>query len=94
MEEFMLPCLNKELFGLACPGCGAQRALVMVLQGEFLAALKMYPAIYSIFILLGFLLFNLFVKFRNDWTFKAILFGLNAVIIIAAYFYKMKFIFN
>lgn len=94
MEEFMLPCLNKQLFGLDCLGCGAQRAFVLVIQGNFAAAFKMYPAIYSLLLLLVFLVFNLFVKFKNQWLVKAGLIALNAVIIIAAYVYKMSFLFN
>lgn len=94
MEEFMLPCLNKQLFGLDCLGCGAQRAFVLVIQGNFAAAFKMYPAIYSLLLLLVFLVFNLFVKFKNQWLVKAGLIAVNAVIIIAAYVYKMSFLFN
>lgn len=94
MEEFLLPCLNKQLFGFDCLGCGAQRALVLVFKGEFLSAFKMYPAIYTILLLLLFLLVNLFVKFRGDWHIKAGLIILNAVIIITAYLYKVSFLFN
>ncbi len=94
MEEFLLPCLNKQLFGFDCLGCGAQRALVLVLKGEFVSAFKMYPAIYSILLLLLFLVVNLFVKFKGDWYIKAGLIILNAVIIITAYMYKVSFIFN
>ena len=31
----MLPCLNKTLLGVECTGCGAQRAVVLLFQGEF-----------------------------------------------------------
>jgi len=94
MEEFLLPCLNKQLFGFDCLGCGAQRALVLIFKGEFISAFKMYPAIYTILLLLLFLLVNLFVKFRGDWHVKAGLIILNAVIIITAYIYKVSFLFN
>jgi hypothetical protein len=94
MEELMLPCLNKQLLGFDCLGCGAQRSLVMVLQGNFSAAFKMYPAIYTILLLLLFLIFNLFVKFRGDWYIKAGLIIFNAFVIITAYLYKVSFIFN
>lgn len=94
MEEFLLPCLNKQLFGFDCLGCGAQRALVLVLKGKFSSAFKMYPAIYTILLLLIFLISNLFIKFRGDWYVKAGLIILNAFIIIIAYFYKISFIFN
>lgn len=94
MEEFMLPCLNKQMFGIDCLGCGAQRAFVLVLQGEFSAALKMYPAIYTILVLLLYVLINLFLKFRHDWSIKIGLILVNALIIIASYAFKMNQIFN
>ena len=94
MEEFMLPCLNKQLFGIDCLGCGAQRAFVMVFRGEFGAAFKMFPAIYPILLLLIFLLSNLFFKFKGDWYVKAGLIIISAVTIIGAYFYKMSFLIN
>lgn len=56
MEEYMLPCLNKKYLGFECLGCGIQRAIALILQGEFIAAFKMYPAIYTLillFVLIG-----------------------------------------
>lgn len=94
MEEFMLPCLSKQLFGIDCPGCGAQRAFLLVFKGEFLAAFKMFPAVYSLIILVFFLILNLFVKFKHDWLLKIGLIILNAVIIITAYFIKMSHFYN
>lgn len=94
MEEFMLPCLNKKLFGFDCLGCGAQRAFVLVFEGNFPAAFKMYPAIFTLQLLLVFLIFNLFVKFKFDWHIKAGLIILNAAIIIVSYLYKISFLFN
>lgn len=90
MEEFMLPCLNKQLFGLDCLGCGAQRALILVFHGEFNQALKMYPAIYSLLFLLSFLVSNLFIKFKYDRFLKLGLIILNALIIITSYFFKIS----
>lgn len=94
LEEYMLPCLNKTLFGVECTGCGAQRAVVLLFQGEFSKAFFMYPAVYSLALLLGFLLFNLFFKFRYDYSIKMGLILLNAIIIAGAYIIKMIYIFN
>jgi hypothetical protein len=94
MEEFMLPCLNKQLFGIDCLGCGAQRAFVLVFQGEFTAAFGMFPAIYPIILLLFFLIINLFFKFKGDWYVKAGLIIVSATTVIAAYLYKMSFLIN
>ncbi|GAA4647725.1 DUF2752 domain-containing protein [Pontixanthobacter gangjinensis] len=90
----MLPCLNKSLFGLDCTGCGAQRAAVLLFQGHFKDAFFMYPAIYSLALLLLFLVFNLFYKFKNDYKLKIVLIIINAVVIAGAYIIKMFFILN
>ena len=67
MEGYMLPCLNKKLFGIECPGCGAQRSISLLFHGEFVEALQMYPATFTIIPLLGFLLADNFynIKYAN-----------------------------
>lgn len=47
----MLPCLSKKLFGFDCLGCGFQRSVSLLFQGEFIEAFYMYPAIYSLILL-------------------------------------------
>jgi hypothetical protein len=64
LKDYMLPCFSKQLFGVECPGCGIQRAVLLLFQGEFLAAFKMYPAIYPILALFGFLLADQFFKIK------------------------------
>ncbi|MCW5515880.1 DUF2752 domain-containing protein [Muriicola sp. Z0-33] len=64
IEDYLLPCMSKQLLGMDCPGCGLQRAVVFLFQGEFLAAFKMYPAIYSILLLFGFLSLDFLFKIK------------------------------
>ena len=66
----MLPCFTKKLFGFDCPGCGLQRSLVHLAKGEFGAAFEMYPAIYPMLFLFGFLALSklLKIKFSNTIT--------------------------
>ncbi len=66
VEDYMLPCMTKQFLGFDCPGCGLQRSVLFLLQGDFMAAFKMYPAIYVILLLLGFLLLDNFVKVRHN----------------------------
>ena len=85
----MLPCLNKQLFGVECPGCGTQRAIAFLLEGEFYEAFKMFPAIYTLvlfFILLG---LHLMDKKRNYTKLVIASAFLNAVVILGAYFIKI-----
>lgn len=63
-EDYMLPCLNKKLFGFECMGCGLQRGLSLFFQGHFTEAFKMYPAIYTL-IPLGLVIASTFLfKFK------------------------------
>lgn len=64
LEDYMLPCLNKEFLGVECPGCGMQRAVVLLWEGEFTAAFFMYPALYTLIALFGFLLADQFFTIR------------------------------
>lgn len=88
-EDYMLPCLNKTLFGVECLGCGIQRATLLILQGEFIAAFKIYPAIYTLIVLSLFLIFNLFKKFKYDTNIRTGLIVLNVAIIIVSYIIKI-----
>lgn len=65
IEDFMLPCLNKKLFGFECMGCGMQRSLSLIIHGEFVAAFIMYPAIYFLIALFTCIGINIFFKFKH-----------------------------
>jgi len=88
LEEYMIPCLNKKLFGTDCLGCGAQRATAFLFEGDFIAAFKMFPAIYTVIILAGFLLIDFFIKFKYSETIKIVLMVLNLTIILSSYLIK------
>ncbi|WP_339339835.1 DUF2752 domain-containing protein [Croceitalea sp. MTPC6] len=90
----MLPCLNKQLFGIDCPGCGLQRSVLLLFKGEFVAAFQMYPAIYTLFLLLIFLGSNLIFKFKNAFPIKVGLLIANVVIIVISYILKMNNLLN
>ena len=88
-EDLMLPCMNKQFFGIDCPGCGTQRAASLLLQGDFAAAFAMFPAIYStilLFILLGLHFLDKRHSYQKIIIVVAII---NAAIMIFSYIYKM-----
>ena len=43
-EDYMLPCLNKKLFGIECMGCGLQRSISLILHGELKEAFFYVPS--------------------------------------------------
>ncbi|WGH75943.1 DUF2752 domain-containing protein [Tenacibaculum tangerinum] len=90
LEDYMLPCLNKKLFGVDCLGCGMQRALNLVLHGEFVAAFKMYPAIYTLLLLALVVCINFFYKVKYAQKIISILAIINIIIIVSSYVIKMN----
>ena len=85
----MLPCMNKSLFGVDCIGCGIQRSLLLLVNGEFTKALYQFPAVYTTLLLFGLIGLHLIDKKRN---YQKIIIGLaiiNALIMIISYIYKI-----
>ncbi len=87
-EEYMLPCLNKKLFGLECMGCGMQRSISLVLQGEFTAAFHMYPAVYTLALLIGFVLLNSFKNYKFASKIIITLAIVNVILIVGNFILK------
>lgn len=88
-EDYMLPCLNKKLFGFDCMGCGIQRSTLLLFNGEFYNALKMYPAIFTLVPLAALIIMRLF--FKNKTLNKIInyLAILSVTIIIVNFLIKL-----
>ncbi len=88
-EDYMLPCLSKQILGIECFGCGGQRALSLLLHGEFIAALKMYPAIYTLILLALFFIYTFFFNIKYQEKIKITLVVLNIAIIVINYILKI-----
>lgn len=92
-EDQMLPCIFKQTFGIDCIGCGTQRSLNLLLEGNLIDAFKMFPAIYTTLLLgLSIVLFIVDKK-RNYQKIVISLALINAIVMIISYVYKMKFIY-
>lgn len=85
----MLPCLNKKLLGVECMGCGIQRSIALIFEGEFVAAFQIYPAIYSLITLFLFIGLNIFFKFKNSNKIISALAILTVATIITSYIIKI-----
>jgi Protein of unknown function (DUF2752) len=88
LEDFMVPCMSKSLFGIDCPGCGTQRALLLVFKGDFINAFFMFPAIYTVILFFIFIGLHFIDKSRNYHVIIRSLAIVNAVIMIVSYIYK------
>lgn len=88
LEDFMLPCLTKQIFGIDCLGCGMQRSALFFIRGDFTAAFHMYPAIFSLIILFLFTIMHLIFKFKKGHIIILGLFITNVIIILTNYILK------
>ncbi len=88
LEEYMLPCLNKKLFGFDCMGCGMQRSISLICHGNFVDAFYMYPAIYTLILLFLVVAINTFKNFKYANKIIIILAILNVTIIIGNFIIK------
>lgn len=84
----MFPCPSKTFFGIECLGCGAQRALWSLLQGNFKEAFYLYPAIYTLIPLAFVFLLNKVHKTQSYAVSLKVLLIVNLVLIVSSYAYK------
>ena len=56
MQEWLLPCPIKTVTGIDCPGCGFQRSLLALLQGQWQESYRFYPPTVPLLILLFYIL--------------------------------------
>lgn len=84
--------MHKKIFGIDCFGCGTQRAFLLLLDGDFIAAFKMYPAIFTTLLFFITVFLHFVDKKRNYKKMLIFLAVFNAIIMIISYFYKYSFI--
>jgi hypothetical protein len=88
-ERFMLPCISKQVLGIDCPGCGLQRSIALLLKGDLVASFLMYPALFPMMALFGFLALNRFVFFKKANSITIGLAALTVFSILANYALKL-----
>ena len=64
LQDYMLPCVTKQVLGFDCPGCGLQRSIAMLLNGDIPGAFEMYPAIFTLIPLALVLILNKFLSLK------------------------------
>ncbi|AXP81991.1 hypothetical protein CJ739_2926 [Mariniflexile rhizosphaerae] len=88
LDDYMLPCLNKKIFGFDCMGCGFQRSLSLIIHGDFVSAFYMYPAVYTLIPLGLFIIASFFFKLKYSNKIINALAIVSVIIIIASFIIK------
>ncbi|WP_262493901.1 DUF2752 domain-containing protein [Flavimarina sp. Hel_I_48] len=89
----MLPCITKHYLGFDCMGCGLQRSALLLCKGQFMEAFTMYPGIYPLIFLFGFLGISYVFQIRNSSMITSFLAISTALTIIVSYIIKLTTIF-
>ncbi len=89
LKHHLITCPFKSLTSIDCPGCGIQRSIVALLQGDFLQSLKLYPATIPIIALFGFTIIHLKFELKNGAFFIKMLYIAITLIIVTNYIYKI-----
>ena len=88
-DSWMLPCMSKQLIGMDCPGCGIQRSISFLLEGNISDSFLMYPGLFPVIFLFFFLIFDWFKDIRNGEEIKLWATVITIGTILTSYFIKM-----
>ena len=89
IKHHLLTCPSKHFFHIDCPGCGLQRSIVALLEGDLATSLQVYPATIPILFCLAFTALHLKFKFKYGAEIIKGAFILSTLIIIFFYVYKI-----
>jgi len=89
LKTHLLRCPVKEYLGIDCPGCGFQRSVIALFEGDFVNSFKLYPPIVPLIILIAFTLVHLKFDFKQGaFLIKILYIGISLIIVIN-YIYKI-----
>ena len=88
-KEWMLPCLSKQITGMDCPGCGIQRSISLLLEGEIVQSFLMYPALLPIITLFSYLALDFFIDIKASERNKLLLTFFTLGTVLISYAIKM-----
>jgi Protein of unknown function (DUF2752) len=90
LQNHLLSCPFKKLTGMDCPGCGFQRSVIALLQGNLKSSLYLYPATIPLFLVTIFVLLDGRLHFDKRQLVKKALFMITATIILSFYIVKLS----
>ncbi len=90
LQNNMLPCPFKKLTGIDCPGCGFQRSILALLQGDINKSIHLYPATIPLTAMAVCSILDARYHFDKKLYVKKGLYMFTGAIIAGAYLFKMS----
>ncbi len=91
LMEHQLKCPFKIIIQIDCPGCGAQRSIIALLQGNFKESFILYPAIFPMLLFLFYSLFSKNFKFNMPKKLNVYSYWCIGLFIAVSYVFKFLF---
>jgi hypothetical protein len=88
LQKHLLSCPFKKLTGIDCPGCGFQRSVLALFNGDIRASLHLYPATIPLFLLLVFNIAQARLKFDHSQVLTKCLYTMVGGVIVVSYVCK------
>ena len=89
LKEHLITCPFKKYTGIDCPGCGLQRSVIALFEGNFIKSFHYYPATIPILLLLLFSIGHLKFDFKNGALIIKLFYIAIVLIIVVNYIYKI-----
>ena len=95
LQNHLIPCPFKYLTGIDCPGCGFQRSILALLQGNLHKSFILYPSAVPLLLFFAYGIADRFFKLDNQKNVvKKTLFMIVGGIILTSYCIKMWGLFS
>ena len=89
LKNNMLDCIWIKTLGVECPGCGLQRSMIFLLEGNLKDSFIAYPALIPTIILMVYLGLHLIFKFKNGHKWLIFIFIITSLIMALNYLKKI-----
>ncbi|MDR2622042.1 MAG: DUF2752 domain-containing protein [Dysgonamonadaceae bacterium] len=89
IEDHLLTCPSKHFFHIDCPGCGLQRSVLALFEGDLVKSVQLYPATIPILFCFIFTALHLKFDFKHGAEIIKWSYILSATIIFVFYCYKI-----
>ena len=90
LQNHLLPCPFKYITGIDCPGCGFQRAVIALIQGNLHKSFLLYPPAIPLLLFFAYGIADKFFRLDNSKnTVKKTFFIITGTIVLVSYGIKI-----
>jgi hypothetical protein len=95
LKNHLLTCPFKYLTGVDGPGCGFQRAVIALIQGQFHESFLLYPAAIPLLLFITYCAAGFFFKLDNNKrTIKKSFFIIVSALVLISYCLKLWMLYH